>query len=172
MHGPKVILRQALLLLPPLSGTKVIISVILLALLEVVPYCSSPHPPTDLKSSTEKCRFMDKRVRDILRFFVAPRREFAPALWRVSRTLLSRNTSTSVQVYEPNQPQRPNQFPEIFTLRKFILNIGFLISSSLVFLLANAINVQSGYIGCNTGNGEKLISSQAQLGQATCLAIA
>ena len=35
-------------------------------------------------------------VREISRFFVAPRREFAPAVWRVSRTLLSRNTSTSV----------------------------------------------------------------------------
>ena len=32
--------------------------------------------------------------------------------------------------------------------------------------------IQSGYIGCNTGNGEKLSSSQAQVGQATCLAVA
>ena len=39
---------------------------------------------------------MDKRVREISRFFVALQREFAPAVWRVSRTLLSRNTSTSV----------------------------------------------------------------------------
>ena len=39
---------------------------------------------------------MDKRVREISRFFVAPRCEFVPAVWRVSRTLLSRNTSTSV----------------------------------------------------------------------------
>ena len=30
-------------------------------------------------------------------------------------------------------------------------------------------SVQSGYIGCNTGNGKKLNSSQTQLGQATCL---
>ena len=37
-----------------------------------------------------------KRLREISRFFVAPRREFAPAVWRVSHTLLSRNTSTSV----------------------------------------------------------------------------
>ena len=29
---------------------------------------------------TEKCRFMDKRVREISRFLVAPRREFAPAV--------------------------------------------------------------------------------------------
>ena len=29
-----------------------------------------------------------------------------------------------------------------------------------------------GHIGCNTGNGKKLSSSQAQLGQATCLAAA
>ena len=50
----------------------------------------------DHNTYTEKCRFMDKRVREISRFFVAPRREFAPAVWRVSRTLLSRNTSTSV----------------------------------------------------------------------------
>ena len=27
-------------------------------------------------------------------------------------------------------------------------------------------------MGCNTGNGEKLSSSQAQLGQTTCLAVA
>ena len=39
---------------------------------------------------------MEKRLREISRFFVAPRREFAPAVWRVSRTLLYRNTSTSV----------------------------------------------------------------------------
>ena len=39
---------------------------------------------------------MDKRVGEILRFLVAPRHEFAPAIWRVSWTLLSRNTSTSV----------------------------------------------------------------------------
>ena len=46
---------------------------------------------------TEKCRFMDKRVREISCFFVALlQREFAPAVWRVSRTLLSRNTSGSV----------------------------------------------------------------------------
>ena len=32
--------------------------------------------------------------------------------------------------------------------------------------------LQSAYIGCNTGNREKLSSSQAQLGQATCLAVA
>ena len=32
--------------------------------------------------------------------------------------------------------------------------------------------IQSGYIGCNTGNGEELSSSQRQLGQATCLAAA
>ena len=32
--------------------------------------------------------------------------------------------------------------------------------------------LQSGYVGCNAGNGEKLSSSQAQLGQATCLAVA
>ena len=47
--------------------------------------------------STEKCRFMDKRVREILRFFVALRREFAPAVWHVSWTFLSRNSYTSVQ---------------------------------------------------------------------------
>ena len=41
---------------------------------------------------------MDKRVREISRFFVAPRREFAPAVWGVPRTLLSRNTSTSCSV--------------------------------------------------------------------------
>ena len=53
-------------------------------------------PQIYTQMSTEKCIFLDKRVREISRFFVAPRREFAPAIWRVSRTLLSRNTSTSV----------------------------------------------------------------------------
>ena len=48
------------------------------------------------RGPTEKCRFMDKRVCEILRFLVAPRLELTPAVWRVSRTLLSRNTSTSV----------------------------------------------------------------------------
>ena len=48
--------------------------------------------------NTEKCIFMDKRVREISRFFVVPQREFAPAVWRVSRTLLSRNTSISVNI--------------------------------------------------------------------------
>ena len=48
------------------------------------------------KYYTEKCRFIDISVREISRFFVAPRREFAPAVWRISRTLLSRNTSTLV----------------------------------------------------------------------------
>ena len=43
-----------------------------------------------------KCRFMDKRVREISRFFVAPPRMFSLSVWRVSRTLLSRNTSGSV----------------------------------------------------------------------------
>ena len=61
---------------------------------------------------TEKCRFMDKRVREISRFFVALRLEFTPAVWRVSRTLLSRNTSGSVhttllaspKIYAANVP--------------------------------------------------------------------
>ena len=47
-------------------------------------------------TSTQKCRFMDKRVREIARFFVAPPRVFPLSVWRVSRTLLSRNTSTLV----------------------------------------------------------------------------
>ena len=46
--------------------------------------------------TTEKCRFMDKRVCEILCFFVAPPRVFPLSVWRVSRTLLYRNTSTSV----------------------------------------------------------------------------
>ena len=36
----------------------------------------------------------------------------------------------------------------------------------------SAIDNYRGYVGCNTGNGEKLSSSQAQLGQATCLDVA
>ena len=36
--------------------------------------------PSDwLELYTEKCIFMDKEVREISRFFVAPPREFAPA---------------------------------------------------------------------------------------------
>ena len=67
-----------------------------------------------------------------------------------------------------------------------ILPVGVLwrisLSSSMAFILATALllrqkrksvaipALQSGYIGCNTGNGKKLSSNQAQLGQATCLA--
>ena len=50
-----------------------------------------------IQNFTEIYRFMDRRVREILHFFVAPQCEFAPAVWRVSRTLLSRNTSTPVE---------------------------------------------------------------------------
>ena len=54
---------------------------------------------------------MDKRVREILRFFVAPR--VRP---RVSRTLLSRNTSTSV-VYTCNKMKK--EFKPFFKLKPF-----------------------------------------------------
>ena len=47
---------------------------------------------------TQECRFMEKRLREILRFFVAPRREFAPAVRARPRTPFSINTSTSVLV--------------------------------------------------------------------------
>ena len=33
-------------------------------------------------------------------------------------------------------------------------------------------SLQSGYIGCNTGNEKKLSISQAQLGQGKCMAVA
>ena len=39
---------------------------------------------------------MEKRLREISRFFVAPRREFAPAVRARPRTPFSINTSTSV----------------------------------------------------------------------------
>ena len=39
---------------------------------------------------------MEKRVREILPFFVAPRPEFAPAVCACLRTLFSTNTSTLV----------------------------------------------------------------------------
>ena len=52
--------------------------------------------PWDKFPCTEKCRFLDKRVREISRFFVAPPSVFPLSVWRVSWTLLSRNTSTSV----------------------------------------------------------------------------
>ena len=35
-----------------------------------------------------------------------------------------------------------------------------------------ALKVKSGYIGFTTGNGKKLSSIHAQLGQATCLVVA
>ena len=41
---------------------------------------------------------MGKRLREISRFFVAPRREFAPAVCARPRTPFSINTSTSVHV--------------------------------------------------------------------------
>ena len=40
---------------------------------------------------------MEKKLREISRFFVAPRREFAPAVRARPRTPFSINTSTSVQ---------------------------------------------------------------------------
>ena len=49
-------------------------------------------------SSTEKCRFMDKRVREISLFFVAPPRVFPLSVCAHAspRTVLSTNTSSSV----------------------------------------------------------------------------
>ena len=38
------------------------------------------EPGMEMGFNTEKCRFMDKRVREMSRFLVAPRREFAPAV--------------------------------------------------------------------------------------------
>ena len=58
---------------------------------------SSRNPSFSLLISTEECIFMDKRVREISRFFVAPPRVFPLSVWRVSRKLLSRNTSGLVQ---------------------------------------------------------------------------
>ena len=37
--------------------------------------------PAAQPAYTEKCRFMDKRVREISRFFVAPRRAFPLSVW-------------------------------------------------------------------------------------------
>ena len=48
---------------------------------------------------TQECRFMEKRLREISRFFVASRREFAPAVRARPRTPFSINTSTSVHSY-------------------------------------------------------------------------
>ena len=44
---------------------------------------------------------MEKRLREIPRFFFAPRREFAPAVRARPRTPFSINTSTSVQPIVP-----------------------------------------------------------------------
>ena len=41
---------------------------------------------------------MEKRLREISRFFVVPRREFAPAVRARPRTPFSINTSTSVRL--------------------------------------------------------------------------
>ena len=142
-------------------------------------------------STTEKCRFMDKRVREISRIFV---REFALAVWRVSRTLLSRNTSTSVY-YSLKIIQRFNSasYWELgASLRLAFLQIegrdrekdGREIQAATIFfapppsvppsscIFFTGSNLQCSCSGWPTGYGKKLSSSQAQLGQATCLAVA
>ena len=49
---------------------------------------------------TQKCRFVDKKVHEISRFFVAPPCGFPLSVWCVSRTSLSTITSTLVYVME------------------------------------------------------------------------
>ena len=61
-------------------------------------YVSTILSATPFKTNyTAKCRFMNKRVLEMSRFFVAPQREFAPAVRARPRTPFSINTSTSVQ---------------------------------------------------------------------------
>ena len=55
-----------------------------------------PHRRWHPGPYTEKCRFMEKRLREISRFFVALRRESAPAVCARPHTPFSINTSTSV----------------------------------------------------------------------------
>ena len=64
-------------------------------LLSFFPY---PVGNPEHEHCTQKCRFMDKRVCEISRFFVAPPRVFPLSVWCVSRTLLSRNISTIVYI--------------------------------------------------------------------------
>ena len=55
------------------------------------------------RGNTQECRLMEKWLREISHFFVAPRREFAPAVHARPRTPFSINTSTSVyEVRESN----------------------------------------------------------------------
>ena len=51
---------------------------------------------------TEKCRFMDKREREISRFFGAPPRAFPLSVRARPRTVLSTNTFSSVRVITVN----------------------------------------------------------------------
>ena len=55
-----------------------------------------PCPQIHTAEYTQDCRFMGKRLREISRFFVAPRRELAPAVRARPPTPFSINTSTSV----------------------------------------------------------------------------
>ena len=52
-----------------------------------------------LLRSTEKFTFMDKRLHEISRFFVAPPRVFPLSVRARRRTFLSTNSSTSVKLY-------------------------------------------------------------------------
>ena len=54
-------------------------------------------------TDTKKCRFMDKRVREISRFFVALPRVFPLSVRTHPRTVLSTNTSSLVQ-HSSNSP--------------------------------------------------------------------
>ena len=98
---------------------------------------------------TEKCRFMDKRVREILRFFVAPPRVFPLSVFACLRTILSTNTFSSVQwkwilkcalerslfwwvllpSSSPSLPSFPPSFPDWMTVNRplqWAIQIGML----------------------------------------------
>ena len=70
----------------------------------------------------------------------------------------------------------PSRIADAFFLQGFLVYAKAMIHVATCrasFIKQNLMKskvLQRGYIGCNTGNGEKLSSSQAQLGQATCLA--
>ena len=63
---------------------------------------------------------MEKRLREISRFFVAPRREFAPVVRARPRTPFSIITSTSVHRILALQPE---EWPQVISVLMSLCNI-------------------------------------------------
>ena len=80
--------------------------------------------------NTQKCRFMGKRVREISCFFVAPWREFAPAVCARPRNPFSINTSTLVHKMRKYGHRRPAVTPFFCKKRYQLLQFGQLAACS------------------------------------------